>query len=118
MAKKNKGMLLKVGSWSFILGIIIAIVAGLFQETTYTATVLILLGVLVGFLNITGEEAMTFLLASVSLVVISWVGGPTFSEVAVIGRTLQVMLNNMMIFVIPASIIVALRAVLTLAHKK
>lgn len=118
MAKKKQGFLPKLGSWSFIVGVVLAIVSGFFTLTPGIASVMVLLGIIVGFLNVRGEHAMTFLLASVSLVVISSLGGSAFSGVAVIGATLQKMLSNMIIFVIPAAIIVALRAVLTIAYNE
>jgi len=117
MAKK-KWLLPKIGRWSFIIGVIMAVISGFWYISPAAMSVLVILGVVVGFLNITGQEAMTFLLASVSMIVISSMGSPAFAEIAVIGPTLQRMLNNLIIFVIPAAMIVALRAVITLAHKK
>ena len=116
---KNKNWLLpKVGSWSFIIGVIFAIISGFFTLNPQIISVLVVLGVIVGFLNISGEQAMTFLLAAVSLVVISQLGSPAFSGIYFIGAPLQRMLNNLVVFVIPAAMIVALRAVLTIAYKK
>jgi hypothetical protein len=61
---------------------------------------------------------MTFLVAAVSMVVISSLGAPAFHNIYIIGAPLQQMLNNMIVFIMPASMIVALRAILTLAYKK
>jgi len=111
-------LLPKIGSWSFICGVVIAIFTGVFTLTPAIVGVLILLGVVVGLLNIRGKEAMTFLLAAVSLVVISSLGTPAFAGIPVLGVYLQRMLNNLIIFTIPAAMIVALRAILTIAYKK
>ena len=111
-------LLPKIGSWSFIIGFIIATFSGFFKLTPQLISVLIVLGIIVGLLNVTGDEAMTFLLASVSIVIISSLGSPAFSGISVVGTTLQRMLNNLVIFIIPASMIVALRAILTLAYKR
>jgi len=111
-------LLPKIGSWSFIFGVVIAIFSGFFKLTPAIVGVLILLGVIVGLLNITGKEAMTFLLAAVSLVIISSLGTPAFAGIPVLGTYLQRMLNNLIIFTIPAAMIVALRAILTIAYKK
>jgi len=75
---------------------------------------LILLGLIVGFLNVTGRETTPFLLAALALVIVSWMGGPIFN----LGwlTILQSVLNAIMIFVIPATIIVALKAIYALAH--
>lgn len=116
--KERHLLLQKLGSWSFIFGFIISIISGFFELTPGILSVLVFLGVIVGFLNVTGKKAMTFLMATASMVVISSLGSPAFSGIAVFGAILQKMLNNLIIFVIPASMIVALRAVLTIAYKK
>ena len=120
MAKESGNMLAKVGSWAFIIGVIIAIIVGLFttsgQGNAVTTTVLIILGLIVGFLNVTGRETTPFLLASLSLVIVAKFGGDVLGGVATVGPYLQGILNAIMIFVIPAAIIVALKAIWALAH--
>jgi hypothetical protein len=118
MKRRTSSLISKIGTWSFIIGVLIAVFSGFFRLTPQVVSILVVLGVIVGLLNVTGNEAMTFLLASVSMVVISSLGSPAFSGISVIGATLQRMLNNLIIFVIPASMIVALRAILTLAYKR
>jgi hypothetical protein len=116
--KKNNWLLPKIGSWTFIIGFIIAVFSGFFDLTPQLISILVVLGIIVGILNVTGEEAMSFLLASVSIVIISSLGSPAFSGISVVGTFLQKVLNNLIIFIIPASMIVALRAILTLAYKR
>jgi hypothetical protein len=108
----------KIGSWSFIFGVIVAIVTAFISVGDNYVSVLIVLGLLVGILNIRGQEALTFLLATVSLVVITSLGGEAVTNVQLIGIPLQKVFNNMIIFIIPASTIVAFRVVLTIAYKK
>lgn len=117
MAKTD--LLAKVGSWAFIIGVVIAIVVGIFTGgigDPITVSVLILLGLIVGFLNITGRETTPFLLAAISLVLVSYFGGDVMGKVATIGPYLQGTLIALMTFVIPATIIVALKAIYALAH--
>ena len=111
-------LLPKIGSWSFVIGVVLAFISGLFQLTMFSLEALIVLGLLVGILNVRGKDAMTFLMAAVSLVIISSLGAPAFTGIAVIGEYMQRMLNNLIIFTIPAAMIVALRAVFSLAYKK
>lgn len=118
MPKVKESIFPIIGSWSFIFGVVVAIASAFFTQTASIISVLIVLGVIVGFLNIKGQEAITFLLATVSLVVISSMGGQAFETITVVGKQMQQILNNLIVFVIPASIIVALRAVLTIAYKK
>jgi len=111
MAKKVN-MVQKIGGWAFILGIIIALIAGFWPLNTVVTAILIILGLLVGFLNVTGKETTPFLLATVSLVIVSTFGGAVLGNVS---SVLQNMLDVLIVFVIPATIVVAIKAVYNLA---
>ena len=112
-SKKSVNVLSKVGAWAFILGIIIALVAGFWPLGTIVTAVLIVLGLIVGFLNVTGKETTPFLLATVALVIVSNFGGAVFATANL--DVLQSMLNALIVFVIPATIVVAVKAVYNLA---
>ena len=108
--------LAKVGSWAFILGVVIAVVAGIVQAKSATiTTLLIVLGLIVGLLNVTGKETTAFLLATVSLVIVSNMGGTYLGQIANIGPKIDGVLGAIMTFVVPATIIVALKAIYALA---
>lgn len=119
MAKKTN-MLEKLGAWAFIIGVVIALIVGVIKPagTEITTSILILLGLIVGFLNVTGRETTPFLLTSVSLVIVSKFGGEVLGQVSppAFGAALSGVLSAIMIFVIPATIIVALKAIYALAH--
>ena len=122
MAKKNLPSTSVVtqrslGSLSFIFGAAIAVIAGIVSPDVLSTTItsmLILLGIIVGFLNITKKETSAFLLATVSLVIVSALGGAVLGNVALIGRYLEGVLLAILTFVIPAAIIVALKSVYAL----
>jgi hypothetical protein len=108
----------KIGSWSFLLGVLIAVIAGIISPggvTTTATSILILLGLIAGFLNVTQKETTGFLLASVSLVIVTAFGGAALGEVATIGPYLEGILAAILTFVIPAAIIVALKSIYSLA---
>jgi len=109
---KKVSMMQKIGSWAFIVGIVISLVAGFWQLGLVLTAVLIVLGLIVGFLNVTGSESTPFLLATVSLVIVSNFGGAVLANVSPV---LQNMLNALIVFVIPATIIVAIKSVYSLA---
>lgn len=120
MAKKEKSANL-LGSLSFLFGAAIAIVIGVVnpeRASTTLTSLLILLGLIVGFLNITTKERNSFLFATVSLVIVSFFGGAVLSEVAVIGSYLEAVLRSMLTFVIPATLVVALKAVYSLEETR
>jgi ATP synthase protein I len=109
----------KIGGWAFIVGILLAVVAVFVQlDVTMLTGGLVLLGLVVGFLNVSGHESKEFLLASVSLVIVSGLGGGVNSGLAAvptIGPYMVGMLGNIMTFLIPAVVVVALKTVHGLA---
>src|SRR3989344_4455305 len=107
MAKASKG----IGGWAFIIGVIIAILVGLLGSVTSWLWVLVVIGLIVGFLNVSGKESSNFLLAAVSLVIVTVLGDNVMSSVAVLGR----ILNAITAMVVPATVIVALKSIYSLA---
>lgn len=107
---KKKGT---VGSWAFILGVVIAVIVGLFGSlaNSFVIGFLVVLGLIVGLLNITGGETNNFLLAAVALVIVSAFGKNVLGILSVFGN----ILDAIMALVVPATIIVSLKSVYGLA---
>jgi hypothetical protein len=113
-------MLQRIGSWVFILGVILAVVVPIFaQLSPWLTSLLIVLGVVVGLLNITTAETQPFLLAAIALVIVAGFGGASdmITGVARIGPVLGHIFSGILLLVVPATIIVALRSIYTLARK-
>lgn len=106
-----------VGSWAFIVGVIIAIVAGFWPLTATVVSVLIALGLIVGILNVTATETTRFLLAAVALVIVSAFGGNNLSLIQGIGPYIDSIVKAMITFIMPATIIVALKAIYLVARE-
>lgn len=108
----------KIGTWAFLLGVLISVVAGLvpnFAEPPLAGQVawaLVILGLLVGLLNIRARETQEFLIACTAILVVAGMGG-----LPPLGRILGAILTNIIAFVAPAAILVALRAVWQLAEE-
>ena len=119
MAKSVKTAIL-VGKYAFLLGIILAIVMGVVPAigaNTVALSVLVILGLLVGFLNISAKETMPFLLATAVLVIVAGFGGGVLASVQVIGDYLRGILGALITLVVPSSIIVALKEIYSFAEK-
>lgn len=111
MPKKNSN---KLGSWAFLIGVILAIILGLFGALSSVMTfILVLIGLVVGLLNIGDEEVQPFLLSGAVLIIASAFGQQVVSAVAILDNILEALL----IVFVPATIIVALKNVFTLARK-
>lgn len=110
MAKKNKGSVL--GSWAFLIGVILALVFGLVGNLSSLWTyVLVVLGLVIGLLNIADEEVAPFLMAGTVLVIVSTLGQGVVNLVPWFSITLQALT----ILFVPATIIVALKHVFSMA---
>jgi len=119
MAKKKKEGKNLIGSWSFLIGLILAIILGLGIGGAYQGVflwVVFLLGVVVGLLNITTTEVGAFLTGGTILVLISFLGVQIgiFEGVAPVIASI---LKGILTLFVPATIIVALRSVFVLAKK-
>lgn len=111
----------KIGSYAFIAGVVIAVIAGFAPAvvpgltTTVVTELLVVLGVIVGFVNVTDKETQPFLVAAVSMVIVSEFAGTGIEAVPVIGAKLGGVLTAVQTFVTPAVIIVALKQIYALA---
>lgn len=108
----------KMGQWSFVVGILLAILLGFVPGNLMgvATLVLVILGLLVGFLNITEKETTPFLVASVALLAT----GNAADSLTVIppdalGDFLASAVRNIAAFVAPAAILVAVKAIWALA---
>ncbi len=100
-----------VGKWSFLAGIVLALLVSLFPEVPYAALVLFLLGLIVGFLNISEKESGKFLLATITLMSVGLVSLTAVSVFGVIGSYLAMILANFVAFVSPVALVVAVKAI-------
>ncbi len=114
----------KIGYYSFVIGAVLALVLGLASSQLGEAKLwlyllLVLLGLIVGFLNITGKETKDYLLTALALVLVAKFGGvDILGEVHMLGPFLVGLFESLMAFIVPALIVVALRAILKLSKTK
>ena len=110
----------KVGELAFLAVVVIAVLAGLLSATSAWVTVLlVVLGLVVGLLNVSEKETTPFLIASIALIA---AGTATFSTIDTVitgfGSVIDNVLNNIATFVVPAAVLVSLKAVYALASRK
>lgn len=107
MAKRNK-----LGSWAFLIGVIIAVIIGLVPTTgNILPMILVILGIIVGLLNIADKEVTPFLMSGAVLIIAAGLGQNVLSIVPFVGEIVTALL---MLFV-PATIIVAIKNVFGIA---
>lgn len=109
----------KVGHYAFIGGVLLAVVSALLQLThSVVVLALVVLGLVVGFLNITARETTEFLVAAIALVVAGSANLIVLNTLFnPLGSTLHAVLTHIKVFVAPAAVVVALKAVKQLADR-
>jgi di/tricarboxylate transporter len=118
--KKERKEEINIGEVAFLAGIMIAIAAGVLPANLITAgtvyLVLLVLGFIVGLLNLRKEEYVTFLLVALIFLIPG-----TFSEIErlpLVGEYLSRILTAVSVFVLPAALIVAFKALWDVASSR
>ena len=109
-----------MGEYAYLVSLIIAVLAGLAAPVAMSAWVtvlLVVLGIIVGLLNITEKESTPFLVAAVALMTVNSVGA-NLNKIppAVLGTFLQSAVGKIGVFVSPAAVVVGLKAIRSLAQ--
>ncbi len=112
MKKESNGGGNALGSWAFLIGLVLAVIVGAGFATSSTwSMILVAIGLIVGLLNITASETKSFLFSGVVLIIASSIGGSSMNSVPLIQNVLSA---SLAVFV-PATVIVAIKNVFDLA---
>ncbi len=122
MAKKSRSLpraggvqLHRLAHYAFFVGLLVAIVAGLFRNVVgpeVLVTTLVILGFVVGLFNLTAKETMPFLVAAIALML---AGIVNLGLIPGVGLYLRSILSNIVVFVVPGAILVGLKTIWKLA---
>jgi len=115
----------EVGKYAYLVGVIAAVIVGILANyipgtaVTWLTSLIVLAGLIVGFMNVGTKEVNDFLLISTVLVIVAGIGGAgaTLGSVGLVGPYLSGVLTQLLAFVVPATVVVALKAILELAKK-
>ncbi|HLC51779.1 MAG TPA: hypothetical protein VJI98_00875 [Candidatus Nanoarchaeia archaeon] len=116
----------RVAHYAFFIGLLVAILSGgwfsLILNGSCSAsrivspaalvTTLVVLGLLVGLVNLTTKETLPFLVAAIALML---AGIVNLGLIPGIGACLRSSLSNIVVFVVPGAIIVGLKTIWRLA---
>jgi uncharacterized membrane protein len=109
-------------AYSFTGGVLVALVLGLISQvipesiTPYLTSLLILAGIVVGFFNITPEEAKDYVVYVTALVIVTTLSQGSLSSIQYVGTYLEAILSSILAFIVPSVIIVAVRSIVHLAR--
>ena len=106
-----------IGKWAFLIGLVVAVIAGLVEGVytiPYLALILVILGLIVGFLNIAEKNTVKLLVAIIALM---GIGSMTILAIPGISGYLESILGNFVAFVGAAGLIVAVKAIIETSKK-
>lgn len=127
-----------VGAWGFLIGVILAIAVGILsfgELNPFIFGIIFVLGLIVGFfINISDtSDAQTFLMASVSLVIVSFAGISSIQDLVrfagisgisdvelvgiKIGGYVSSTLGALLMLLIPSTIVVAIKSLFSVAKR-
>ncbi len=104
----------QIGRWAFIIGLLICVLAGLINIGTAGLAWLVVLGIIVGFLNVTGKEVMGFLLATVALMMVGSVG----LTLPAVGSFVTSIVSAFISFTAGAAAVVAIKELFVITKSK
>jgi len=95
-----------LGRVLFVIGIIASAAAGLGLDWHWIPWTLVILGAIVGILNITATETRTFLMAGIALTL----SATAFRSIPAVGEVVTQVVSNILLFVSGALFVVAMKA--------
>ena len=117
-----------MGAWAFLIGIILALAVGILGAILgelggLILATLVILGLIVGFsfISVSGKDVNTFLMTSVALVFVSFAGAEGITGIRFlnldIGNMVSSTLGALLVMLVPATIIVAIKSLFSVARK-
>ena len=104
-----------IGGSAFIIGLVLSAAIAIFSSTVvplWAIYTLAIIGVIVGFLNITEHESIGFLVASIAFLISFQALGTVFTVLTLGWQGVSAFFYLMSIFVAPAAAIVATKEIL------
>lgn len=114
----------KLGSYAFLLGAALVLISSIFSGLVagmegIILLALVVLGLVVGVLNISDKEVGKFLVASIALILVGSANLTAANTVVFgLGTIMQTIVVNLARFVAPAALVVALKSIFSMAKEK
>jgi MFS family permease len=124
MAIRSKENVLS--AWAFLIGIVLAILGGVLSALfgnlhPLFLGLLLLLGLLIGFIGVAPNDVDKFLMSAVSLVIVSFAGSAGVRNIEFlnweIGNVVSSTLGALLVLLVPATIVVAVRSLFSISQR-
>ena len=121
MVKSKENLL---AAYAFLVGVVLAVILGVFNESLESAgglfySALVVIGLIVGFVNTDDKSSQTFLIAGLSIVIVGALGVDSLKYITLDNyfvASLRNVLGSLSLLFIPATIVVALKTVFSMAR--
>ena len=114
-----------VGAWAFLIGIVMALLGGVLSAlfgnwNPFVLGLLMVIGLFVGFIGVTPNDVQKFLMAAVSLVIVSYAGSAGVRNIEFlewqIGNVVSSTLAGLLVLLVPATVVVAIRSLFSVSQ--
>ena len=112
-----------LGAWAFLIGVILAIGVGILsfgELSPILLAILVILGLVVGFVNVSSKDINTFLMAAISLVIVSFAGLQGIKNAEIVGievgSLVSGILGALLVLLVPATIVVAIKSLFSISQ--
>jgi len=115
-----------LGAQAFTIGVVLALVAGILgasflkELNPIILGIIVVLGIIVGFINVAPNDVSKFLMSSVSLVIVSFAGSAGVRNIEFlswnIGNMVSSSLGALLVLLVPATIIVAIKSMFSISQ--
>ncbi len=114
-----------VGAWAFLIGIVLALLGGVLSAVfgnwnPFVLGLLMVIGLIVGFIGVTPNDLQKFLMVTVSLVIVSYAGSAGVKNIEFlewqIGNVVSSTLAGLLVLLVPATVVVAIRSLFSVSQ--
>ncbi len=114
-----------VGAWAFLIGIVLALLGGVLSAlfgnwNPFVLGLLMVIGLVVGFIGVTPNDLQKFLMVTVSLVIVSYAGSAGVKNIEFlewqIGKVVSSTLAGLLVLLVPATVVVAIRSLFSVSQ--
>jgi len=116
-------MVRKIGGYAFLIGLVIAIIVGIAGPNlggwqVWLNSLLVIAGLLVGWLNVSRRETQSFGLLATMLIIAAYAGNASgiLASVQFVGAWLQGVLAELLVFLVPAVVVAAIKGILEIGQ--
>lgn len=110
-----------IGKWALILGLLVAVLAVFATDLVSTSNILLtlfIIGLIIGFLNITKKETTNFLIAVIVLLAVAGsIGALDALKITTVTDYLMDIIANFATLMSAAALVVSIKTILLLAKK-